>query len=62
MSAGPVAALGEQVCEADTKVVPGGHVEQAGEPEKEYDREGHDSTADVFLVSSTTSVGESARE
>ena len=43
-------------------MVPGGHVEQAGEPGNAYERLGHDSTADVFLVSSTTSVGESARE
>ena len=34
VSAGPVDPRGLQVCEADTKVDVGGHVEHAGEPTK----------------------------
>ena len=59
MSAGPVAALGAQVCEDDTKVVPGGHVEQAGEPWNAYDRLGHDCR--LRILCAAADVGEMHR-
>jgi hypothetical protein len=61
VSAGPEVALGRQVEEDETNVVPFGHVEQRTLPGREYEPWGQESGAVEFRNRYETSVGVSAK-